>query len=1149
MRSDRPKSERSADATSQRVAFCQLAASPAIDLSLLKQSFLFSIVLFLLIFLGPNRVSAQDDGFQIPSLAPPAAPGNVIYRGGSWDFEAVDVNKLVGQIRSFGFQLPIDLKGNVSGSISWRIPVNALADSSKYRLRGNIRSRQLQVEGVSLEAFEAQLLFVNQRLYLEELEFEVQDDETGERGVVAGKALLDLNKADNLFSEVELSNVPICALKPIVPELDGTVRGQLTGNVKTSAKVSTIRDVEAWQAAGRLRAVELSIVGRPELDIAGNVTLKQGVLRSSNAVGSAGENQASGIAKLTLLDDLKYEIELAGTIDDITQAPMWLGFEVPIELPAKLKTEGKLAGTLSPFTYEYSGEVTAKNTRLAGSELESLFAKIAIGNQAVSIVDGVIEIPGGQLTGTLFHQWDGTADSKLTLSADAFDLSKLIDLESLESLEQALVSGSLAFDVPAGKLDDWQDWQAVGNVAVSDILILDKAIDRIQLDLSQANRVAKFDFRATGLGGFVEGEFRNTWDEGPATGKLAIQSVAVEELTALFSVDAIQASGDLNGSFDFEVPWEEAADPNQWKLTGDGEIVDAVLLEEPLESVTLKVWTEPKNLLLQLNTKGWGGSLVAELTRKGTEQIEWAGQVNGSDVDLQPVLQRYLNSSVPVSGAVNINLEFTASEDELVDPRLWVLNALIKAENLNSGDLRVGDVELRLKQKDRQAQYDLDANLFDGALTSDGTLHWKDDRPEVSGNLAIQRVELQRVLSVWQNSLDQPPYQGELNAKVDFAYPASDSAQPSLTGELTLLNLVGHETIISDRIEAGIQLQNDRLAMDAIEGNVAGGRLRAEIDWLVNSQDTPRFQLTLRNARLGDIGDAFLDEPDDDLRGRVNLRLSGDIGMYSRAAGQAELTRIELAGAQIRSLTIPLRIQVDALGGRAEVNASNIVARMRRGSVLGNVNIKAHSRVDVRGGLTLRRVSLSDDVPFEALSEAGLGYVDGTIDFKGRRIKSLSEIDSTFSFDLSRSHAFDLPVLEDLQPFITAAPQSTVFQEGKIEGRSSRGTIYLEEVSMVNPQVQVYLDGTVGGNGRLRMNATVQTGNTNQTLALWLLRQIPKAAPPPIAILLSANDFLSNRTIHFEINGTTSHPIVRIRPLPLLSQEAVRFFLQNAAGL
>jgi hypothetical protein len=105
-------------------------------------------------------------------------------------------------------------------------------------------------------------------------------------------------------------------------------------------------------------------------------------------------------------------------------------------------------------------------------------------------------------------------------------------------------------------------------------------------------------------------------------------------------------------------------------------------------------------------------------------------------------------------------------------------------------------------------------------------------------------------------------------------------------------------------------------------------------------------------------------------------------------------------------------------------------------------------------------------------------------------------------------------------------------------------------LSLASPALQVWVDGRVTpAQERLDLEAVVHTGGSNllnqRTLRLLGVRLAVAGVSPPVALLLEARDFLSNRTIDLTITGTVQSPVVQIRPLRFLTEEAVRFFINS----
>jgi hypothetical protein len=144
-----------------------------------------------------------------------------------------------------------------------------------------------------------------------------------------------------------------------------------------------------------------------------------------------------------------------------------------------------------------------------------------------------------------------------------------------------------------------------------------------------------------------------------------------------------------------------------------------------------------------------------------------------------------------------------------------------------------------------------------------------------------------------------------------------------------------------------------------------------------------------------------------------------------------------------------------------------------------------------------------------------------------------------------------MPVLGDLGAYVPgyAALGSSRFNEGRLEATLSGGVIRVDRLSLASNQLHLFLEGVISLAGRLRLDAVVATGqNANPVLAQTLMSSLVAAAVPPAAVLLAANDYLANRVVHLQIQGTVRRPIIRLKAFQTLREEAVRFFLRQATG-
>jgi uncharacterized protein YhdP len=122
---------------------------------------------------------------------------------------------------------------------------------------------------------------------------------------------------------------------------------------------------------------------------------------------------------------------------------------------------------------------------------------------------------------------------------------------------------------------------------------------------------------------------------------------------------------------------------------------------------------------------------------------------------------------------------------------------------------------------------------------------------------------------------------------------------------------------------------------------------------------------------------------------------------------------------------------------------------------------------------------------------------------------------------------------------------STRFDQGELRGAISRGVVRLDRFSLEGNKTQVYVTGQATLAGRLDLEVTVNTGllDRKSQAIVSLIGQLSLFVVPEVTLLLEANQFLSNQVVHLTVTGSARSPTVRVRPLPLLGEEALRFFL------
>jgi hypothetical protein len=177
--------------------------------------------------------------------------------------------------------------------------------------------------------------------------------------------------------------------------------------------------------------------------------------------------------------------------------------------------------------------------------------------------------------------------------------------------------------------------------------------------------------------------------------------------------------------------------------------------------------------------------------------------------------------------------------------------------------------------------------------------------------------------------------------------------------------------------------------------------------------------------------------------------------------------------------------------------------------------------------------------------------VTGHVQFGGDNVRSLNDLTADIRAKLHQTQAVGVPVLAQVLPFIAPGQSNATFQSGSLRGRLAGGVVRIGSLALQGTYLRVYARGNVTLTGRLDLAVTAQTGQFGpEPLLLNLLRvRLPAFGPIPLSLLVEATSYLSNRVINMQVTGTVQHPVIRIEPLRLLTEEAVRFFINRAAPL
>ncbi|HXT61169.1 MAG TPA: AsmA-like C-terminal region-containing protein, partial [Pirellulales bacterium] len=175
---------------------------------------------------------------------------------------------------------------------------------------------------------------------------------------------------------------------------------------------------------------------------------------------------------------------------------------------------------------------------------------------------------------------------------------------------------------------------------------------------------------------------------------------------------------------------------------------------------------------------------------------------------------------------------------------------------------------------------------------------------------------------------------------------------------------------------------------------------------------------------------------------------------------------------------------------------------------------------------------------------AGRGTISGVVSISGRNVTSARDLNARMGVKLRDVQG--LPGSHAAHAHTSGAlGGATKFSCGELRAGLSRGVLRIERLSLEGQKTQLYATGTATVGGRLDLQVTVDTGllDSSSQSVVTLATQLALVAVPPLGLVLEANKFLSDQVVHLHVTGNFRGPSVRVLPLPLLGEEAVRFFM------
>ncbi|HEY1786193.1 MAG TPA: AsmA-like C-terminal region-containing protein, partial [Pirellulales bacterium] len=955
-------------------------------------------------------------------------------------------------------------------------------------------------------------------------------------------------------------------LGDVLPQAQGAA-GVSRGNLSVVIPAGEIGSPAMWQASGSATIDRLAIRGMAIRQASAAFELQNqslSILRL-RAEFSGGRFQAT--ARVALAAPLSATATFSLQDFDLSQlaAPLELK---PTDLAGRLNASGTAKGNLADLGVSALLTGTADNASLLGVRLDALRFRVAASRYGLALKDINVRLYGGTLRGTGVLPFDTRVAGDADLAWSGIDVGRAAADFALAGgplLRQAmaaqpllrnvlshqplsgqslsgLAGGTLNLKLALGHDLDWHKLIGTAHLDIARLVGLGIQNGRIAVDAALANdtlTVSKCNLRASGFRAAANARVALTAPFDFA-GKLSARG----KFQNLPLAEMIAAGEPVSGDFTLDAKLRGTANP--LAVAGDGTVAVRSLQigKAKLESLDAEFVADRQSIALRrLDASFYGGSL------QGSAVVPLAGQAAGEaalhlkQLDVGRLAADLARIPVRLNAVTTADLDVQIPAGTLADPQQWTVRATADIPSLAVNGLPVGDLHATANGRHDTLDYRLDGHLIGGLVQAGGRWSADQDAAANAGLVELKELQLARLVAAFPRSRQLQGLAGTVDLKIPFTLPAK-FAWPTGRGELKLGDLRYQRIQISDRLDGRLTLDHGILKLERFEGTLAQGIVRASCSIDLGQPRRSRVRATLSGVN-GEQLLAPWPEMKGVFAGPIDLDLRGVLARPWRFVATLGIEDGKVLSVPLTGFRLPLRIDVDPRTLAAEVDADDGAGQFGHGRVQLRLRLRSTNTTAVDLTASLTDGDLGPLLSSQSFGQLAGGRVSGTITLSGQNVRSLNDLSGSVKASLRNLQVTALPVMQNLEPYLSGGLASAGSNDGDLRARIGAGVLQLERLTVNTSSARLYASGRVSMAGNLDLGVAVSSYPLpGGALAPALLARLPLAAAAgPVGLLITANELLANRVIYLDVTGTVSSPAVRVRPLPLLTTEATRFFL------
>jgi uncharacterized protein involved in outer membrane biogenesis len=806
------------------------------------------------------------------------------------------------------------------------------------------------------------------------------------------------------------------------------------------------------------------------------------------------------------------------SVDNVDVAALPRQWSIPPQLTGRLFAAAKVRIAIGngPVRTQGTGRGEIRQAALAGQALRQGIIVHLTDNKGASclVVEG--NLPAGDLASL----------------AEAFDVKLAPEVKGRLGLQ-------FRTELPLDTIADPLTYRATGNAILAPLSLAGISVEKVTASWAYQGGALQLHEVHAGLPG------------GPLTGRVAVRLQAPFAFEATFQAENIDLATLEKLDTSFRPPFAVRG-----RLTGTAQLqgklrpfVISTAGTLQAHDVNAAGWTasvvkaqwhsDPQQLLFeQIQASAYGGSI------RGTAVLPLNASGGGTfqfqlgDLDIAKVVYERLGTVLRVDGKTDGFLAGTIAPQVGDRPRDISVHLDLRAPSLGVERGTAEQVALNLEYRHGLVQYRVEGRALGGSVQLQGQLGVIDrqqgqgTRP---GHLRLHHLEVARLLDLLGQRQEQLPVRGTVDADLTFRFDGN-SLVPVARGHVVLNDLAWQDQLVVPAAQAELVIQGGELTLRDVSATVGKGVLSGKVVVNLEHRERSWFQLALDSAELADLLQPW-PELAKECQGTLGLRLQGTLGREWHGSADAVLARAKLGGVAVGEWRLPVRWSLAPAEGRGQLEIHDSHAQVAQGTATLQLSVCWGTGLRLDGQAKFTGIDLRQAFPGAKL---GSGRANGQLDVTGEYVRGFDDLKASLHATLVQTQALQLPVLRQVGPILGFQSTST-FQNGELHARLARSVVRIERLTFYQGPLQLFAAGDVTLQGRVQIDVTANTGKlTNVAAALgW---RVPVTGGIAREMLAKATTALSPRLLHLHVRGTLHEPTIQVVPLPLLTEQALRFF-------